>query len=439
MKRVRDERKDFEREHRRIATVRMQLLQHHPFWGYLLLDAEFRPSPDLPTLAATDGVRRIWYNPRYTRYLPYRELGFVLLHEIGHVVMESLARRRDREHGRWNLATDYAINRMVASILEPGRSMRPMYQIPRRHIPGLGDLRPPLHDRYDDMTAETIFESLGEDDIADWPRGELDLEYGEDGSLGLPQPPAPDRRMGRLVRVSEDVGRLDLHVPPEALEPADGDDIGDRAKERVRRAAEHATSLDQAGDVPGDVRRALQPKGNEEVPWWELLREHLGRSIQRDDFSRARPNRRWMAYDLVMPSLRSDRLGDVIIALDTSASMRLSDLAAVGREIRPLLKLAEEAILVVHDAAIQEIVRGSADILKWLAAGYAKGGGSTDHRPVFEWLAREGLEPDVFVGLTDLESWFPDRAPPWPCIWVVPLRAWKHKVPWGTRVDVMPV
>jgi hypothetical protein len=322
-----------------------------------------------------------------------------------------------------------------------------MYKIPRRHIPGLGDLRPPLDDYYDGMTAEAIYESLGEDHPADWPHADLDLEYGEDGSLGLPQPAAPDRRMGRLVRLSEDVGRLDLHVPPQALAPADGDgagdeardDFGDLAKERVRRAIDHATSLGHAGDVPGDVLRAMQSKGSEEVPWWELLREHLGRSIKRDDFSRARPNRRWMPYDLVMPSLRSDRPGDVVVALDTSASMRLSDLAAVGREIRPLLKVAEEAILVVHDAAIQEIVRGTTDILKWLAAGYAKGGGGTDHRPVFEWLAREGLEPDVFIGMTDLESYFPNHAPNWPCIWVVPLRAWQHKVPWGLRVDVMPI
>ena len=76
------------REKRRTAAIRMQLTVNHPFWGYLLIETELIPAVELPSLAATDCERRIWYNPTLTQYLTLDELGFVMAHEVGHILTD---------------------------------------------------------------------------------------------------------------------------------------------------------------------------------------------------------------------------------------------------------------------------------------------------------------------------------------------------------------
>jgi predicted metal-dependent peptidase len=61
------------------------------------------------------------------------------------------------------------------------------------------------------------------------------------------------------------------------------------------------------------------------------------------------------------------------------------------------------------------------------------GGGGTSFRPVFQWIDRAGLRPDLLVYFTDAEGQFPECEPPYPVIWLVKGRA---KVPWGQRIQL---
>ena len=155
-------------ESARISALRMQLLDLHPFWGYLLLQAQLIVDPNLEALAATDGHRRIWFNPDRTRELSLSELGFVLLHEIGHHVQASFTRERGRNPLLWNCATDYAINRVVHSIRRNPQSV-PMYAPPKGIL---------LDKRFDGMVAESIYEQLLKDAAA---------QAGQAGQEGKPE------------------------------------------------------------------------------------------------------------------------------------------------------------------------------------------------------------------------------------------------------------
>lgn len=42
-----------EAEARRLSLVRLQMVEAHPFWGYLLLQMRFMPA-EVPVFAATD-------------------------------------------------------------------------------------------------------------------------------------------------------------------------------------------------------------------------------------------------------------------------------------------------------------------------------------------------------------------------------------------------
>ncbi len=371
-------------ERRRIAALRMQLLEHHPFWGYLLLQVELVAADDLPALAATDCRRTIWYNPTRTKALSLEQLGFVLVHEVGHHVQASLAREGGRNRYLWNCATDYAINRIVAGIQHPARR-EGMYTPP----PGIL-----LDHRYSGLIAESIYERLVQDGVGPKQAGPTQVT-----ALGMP--------------TQDHGGNLDVHLPL-PLSPDEAEALADR----VRAAVANWEASDRRGDAPGDAVRAFT-SAPPRVPWQRIFQRHVQHALAKDAYDPRRPNRRWMQEDLVVPGLSGERVGTVVVALDTSGSMGPDELAEACAEIRALASQVEDLRLVVADARVQEVVEIDA-LGRWLQRGKAKGGGGTDHRPVFDWIRKARVQPDLFIGLTDLYSSFPAQRPSFPVLWVTP-------------------
>jgi predicted metal-dependent peptidase len=390
-------------EAQRISAVRMHMLERHPFWGFLLMNVRLSADPTLPAIAATDCVRHIWYDPRRTRALDFRSLGFVLAHELGHHVYATAARAKGRNHHLWNIATDYAINRIVSCIVDPvtgDAAYRPLPDIL-------------LHSRFDGMTAEQIYEALQEDPV---------------GVLLMRVHPDPKEVDAAGQRTSDHGGGLDVHLPAE-LDDAAREELA----KRLRSAVAHAAAQGAAGQVPGEFAR-LVGAGRSTVPWQRLFRRLVASSTTRDEYDPRRPHPRWAGEGFVVPSLSGERCGRVVVALDTSGSMSPESLATACAEIRGLAQQVEDLTVLVADARVQEVVELDA-LERWLKRGRARGGGGTDHRPVFEWIARSGRPPELFVGLTDLRSQFPERTPPFPVVWIVP--EIHRDAPFG-RVIVVP-
>jgi len=401
-------------EARRVSALRLQLLELHPFWGYLLAHLRILQAPDLCSFAATDCWRHIWLNPLLTRQLSLSQLGFVLAHELGHHLLASAERRRGRQVHRWNCATDYAINRIVAGIEHPARPGRTLYRSPDGCYEGLGEVRILLDPRWDGMIAEAIY------------------EYLEDGAL--PAPSSVVVELGaepgsaRLPNITDHGGGLDVHLPG-------GLDAGQRqeVRERIAAAVAQARASACRGDIPGQVLRQLGTQGRSRVPWQRLLRRYAGTALARDDYALHRPDRRFVEHDLVVPGRWSEGLGRLVVALDTSASIAPALLRAVGAELRALARQAQETTLIVADARVQQVA-DDLQLEAFIRRGRVKGGGGTDHRPVFACLRERRIRPDVFVGITDLHSRFPQRAPGFPVLWLVP--AGHGEAPWGRVVGL---
>ncbi|HOD08664.1 MAG TPA: VWA-like domain-containing protein [Myxococcota bacterium] len=427
-----------EREKQRTAAIRMQLAASHPFWGYLLVEAELIPAAGLPALAATDCVRRIWYNPALTQYLTMSELGFVMAHELGHIVLQSLERRRGRVLSVWNSASDFAVNRIVAGIRDRD-DCRPLYTPPVKFLPVVGRIAPLMDDAFDGMTAEAIYEALRENPM--WDAAPCLVEVALPSGDG----------QGRTFQVDRRPGAWDIHVPRALADGAGAggktsiDTEGSLASDTpapdipamVARALAYAQECDEPGDIPGDLlRRIGRRQSSRDEAWRTVFRRIAGRCMARDEYSRARPNRRWLDMGFIVPGLNNDGGPSVVVAVDTSASMTGDRLTEVCAEIRPVLARAAEAVLVVHDAGIQEVIMDAGAIMDWLLAGWTRGGGGTDHRPVFDWIARSHLQPDLFVGLTDCASTYPVLPPPFPVVWVTPAGGIGERPPWGDYICV---
>jgi predicted metal-dependent peptidase len=171
----------------------------------------------------------------------------------------------------------------------------------------------------------------------------------------------------------------------------------------------------QRGELPGGLGRLVQQVLNPHVDWREVLREFVSRNA-RNDYAWSPPNRRLIHAGLYLPGVRSEELGDVVLAVDTSGSIGQKQLDRFAGEAQGILDAyACELTIVYHDSAIQDIGHWTpADGPLVLAP---KGGGGTDHRPVFEWIEKQSLTPTCLICLTDMDTIFPDTAPDYPVLW----------------------
>jgi predicted metal-dependent peptidase len=157
--------------------------------------------------------------------------------------------------------------------------------------------------------------------------------------------------------------------------------------------------------------------------------------MARDDWSLARPNSRYIDQGIVLPGPYSDKAGQLVLSVDSSGSMSAPLLEAVGAELNAIAREAEEITIIVSDSRVRQVVK-EADVAWFLANLKLKGGGGTDHRPVFDYLKAARITPDLFIGLTDLYTVLPPKKPPFPVLWAVPP---KHAAaPWGHTVVFTP-
>jgi predicted metal-dependent peptidase len=347
---------------------------------------------------ATDGVS-IFYNPEFVESLNAAELAGVLAHEVMHPALQHHTRRGDRNHARWNMACDYAINPML---IDAG------LVLPKDVL---------LDRRFSGMSAERIYNLIEE-------------EKNQDPTNGTPQSqnePAGVAPPDEKAQNSDDADAEGDPTAPstpggvgqvlDAPEPGDGGGktLGEQARE-WQIAVEQAESVAKlAGKMPVGAIRTLESAQAARVDWRELLRRAWSETIPAD-YSWMRPNRRHVWAGLYLPGITSEGVGEIAIAVDCSGSVSARQLGLFEAEIRSIL--AEQRARLVHvlyfDAAVQKVETFQAgESISLIAVG----GGGTDFQPCFDWLADQGIVPQTLVFLTDLCGTFPNDVPAYPVIW----------------------
>ena len=135
-----------------------------------------------------------------------------------------------------------------------------------------------------------------------------------------------------------------------------------------------------------------------------------------------------------MPSLQSQRLGPLVIAVDTSGSIDDVTLQLFGGGIVGAVEACRPARLYVlySDAAVHRVDTFEPD---QPLTFQAVGGGGTDFRPAFAWVEANLEEPPAgLIYLSDLAGQFGEQAPDYPVLWasIDP----SGKAPWGEVVEV---
>ena len=368
------------------AKARAALLVGAPFWGVLSLRLAPVEDASVSTMQ-TDGVS-IRFNPNFVAGLSRAVLRTSIAHETLHCAALHHTRRGDRYLRRWNIACDYAINPLL---VEAG------FEMPDGIL---------LDPAYAGMSAEEIYDKLPHDAGNNGDDGD-DQDSDDPGGMGgVADPPPSDA--GASAQPNP-LGQSGAPVPSRA-------DLARQEEVWAIATAQAEATAKAMGIGASDAARAIRAQVAPKVDWRDVLRRYLS-AAAKSDYAWTPPNRRYVARGLYLPSLRSETLGPVVVAVDTSGSIDDTTLATFAAEITAILdEAAPAAIHVVYcdDAVAGTETYAPGDVIELSP----RGGGGTAFRPVFDWIARSDIQPVCAIYLTDLDGRDFGPEPDYPVLWV---------------------
>lgn len=377
-----------------LQKARARLLMQNPFFGTILVSTPLIARDDIPT-AATD-MTKIYYNPAFFAELTVPQIVFVLAHEVMHMALEHGFRRNGRDPHLFNVACDYAINLILQDCnmeLVKGVLIDPKYR---------------------GLNAEQIY-ALLEQEAASKPKPGNPGQPGNNPQPGGGQPGSDQQPGGGLAS--------DL-MEPDTSDP----EAYARAKDELRGKIMQASTMTRlAGQMSGELGRAIEGILNPPVPWPDLLRPYM-QQVVRNNESWSRRNRRFS--NVYLPDRYDTQLGPVAIIGDTSGSISNKEIAAMAGIVATIAEeVSPERIHMVWAdtkvAGEQTFERG--ENIK----PDPKGGGGTDMRVPLAHV--EQYAPEVVVLITDGHTPWPAVEPDFPLIVVCTTN---QKVPVGEVVRV---
>jgi predicted metal-dependent peptidase len=355
----------------RLSIAYSKLSLREPFIAAVMTRIRREISDEVPT-AATDGTRVI-YNPDFMDKCSDEELFGLTLHESLHIILMHMWRRGERCPKLWNVANDAIINAYIRK-----RS----YHLPEGGV-DVDWVR-------DNMDSEYVYKRMKQD------QDEKQQQSGGDGD-GDGDDDAPAGGFdgtGDLMDAPSDATVTDLEAT-------------------IVASAEMAKACGQGSALIDNI---LKGTGKSRVDWRNEMRAMLT-SASNDDYTYRRPSRRFIAQGTYLPSLYSEGLGPVLIAIDSSASMTQQELCQIASETQQIFDDLNPAFVrvVYCDTQIQrtqDFQQGDDVELS------CRGGGGTRFKPVFDYLEDEMPEAVGLVYFTDLEGNTDEcREPHCPVIW----------------------
>lgn len=294
------------------SKVRLMLDKLSKGWGFyasILYQMPMVVKNDIDTMA-TDGTS-IFYNEEFTDALTEPQLDGVKVHEALHRVLKHHLRMGKRDHQLWNIACDYAINPIIlaSDLVLPDGAL--------------------VDARFKDMSAEKIYDIL-QSESKDEP---------QDGKGGQPQPQA--------------WGNVDA---PQGMSE---DQVKQQEATIDAQTMMAVSSVKNRGDIPSSIKDIIKAMERSQIDWVDVLRRFVG-GDQPQDYSYRRPNRRqWYLNEVITPTSNMVGCGHVVVAIDTSGSVRNKELSYFLGELNEITKNsgAESVTVIQCDADIQKVVR----------------------------------------------------------------------------------
>ena len=189
-----------------------------PFFSSLLRNLKWIYTFQVPT-QATDGTRLL-VNPEFTSKLSIKMKAFVMMHEVMHCALDHMARGKNHDHHKSNVAADYEVNGLLEA----------------DGVVSKNDLKPYLFDeQYQGMSYEHIY-SLSPKDP-----GKQDIQQG--GQQGSGQSQDGGGQQGQ-----QGGGQSQEQGPSDSdIDKMSGEQAAQSAQESANRAKEQSANAQHNG------------------------------------------------------------------------------------------------------------------------------------------------------------------------------------------------
>ena len=357
-------------EERKVQKAKISLMRNPKFAllsGILMVGRTY--VDDHTPTARTNG-RDEWYGRKFINELSEKELAFVIAHEASHKMYRHLSTYRklhEENQSLANQACDYVINLMLHDT-DPEQAVISM---PRwKSGDKKGEPMGLIDEQYRGMNSKQVFDLLKQND---------------DGSGG---------------------GGFDVHDWEEALKgmtDAEKRELARDIDQAIRQGLMAQHKVAGKGKSGGDreLDELLAPK----VDWREVLREFVKSTCNAKDTSSWRKvNRRYLSTGMYMPSMIGEKVGHLVIAIDTSGSVGQQELSEFLSEVKGVCEeVNPEKVDLIYwgsDVAGHEEYEGTA-VANLVNSTKPQDGGGTSPSCVSEYLKDKDIKPDCIIVLTD--------------------------------------
>jgi len=339
--------------------------------------------------AATNG-KDVWYNYDYVHSLTDAELYFLVIHENLHKAFKHLIIWRDLfklDAAIANMALDYVINYLIVHWEQ----------------------------------AVSVHERLG----VQMPKGGMyDKRFKDDNPKKVFDILWEEREQGKNQEgVGEAMQGFDDHLWEEAdaLSESEQTDLQKTMDDALRQGIYLAGK--QGCTVVQDVNKLLASK----VDWVNVLYQFVNNiKAGYTNVTFSRPNRRFIAQDIYMPSSYDDSVRALGVFSDISASVTC-DKTLLTQFVTEIKKIAtdmkpEKLHVAYWDSEVERVeayTDGEYDELESLTK--PSGGGGTDPRCVTSYIKNGTVDYDAIIMLTDgyVSNWGDWEGINTPVLWMV--------------------
>jgi predicted metal-dependent peptidase len=388
-------------EETRIKRAHITLMQHQNtalYSGVIssgkneVIDAK---TEGMSFTAYTDGVNKVYCREYIESYKSEPKLRGLVLHENLHVALKQIPRHRDlsHDHKLLNYAMDFVVNDIIhhtGGVV--GTNKEPLVLLPDGAL---------YNSMFHDWNVRKVYNYLKQ------RKDEID-KADEKGEYLEPCDKQNKGSSGKEGQGETDIDEA-LRGMSDSMDEHIFTDVQDMTAEELKKMeGEIDKALRQGGmlagrmgaTVPRVIGELLEPK----VDWREVLREFVQSAMRgKDEYTWRKMSKPYLANDMYIPSMHSETMGELVVAIDTSGSIGNEQISEFATELASICELCcpEKVRVLWWDTKVhgEQVFEGNyqdiASMLKPL------GGGGTHVGCVSDYMIKSSISAEVLVIFTD--------------------------------------
>lgn len=393
-----------------IEKVCIQLLLREPFYGHFLMGVPKAFDLNVPTAAVSLFERqmvKLRINPQFWDSISEPHRYGLVKHEVLHIVLRHLVFLKNyANRAIFNIAADLVVNQFIAPEQLPDGAVTLEFFKPLEKSHGLFLEKDKGVDYYYEKLLQFLQKQAKMPDMVTGGGGDNGISEEEQRSAA-----AVLHQMDQwLQEESEAMAKHRFWDEFAALDSSETRVMEQFIKNATKQALQR-TRLKTHGRLPGKLLEELEAAVADKslFNWRRVLR--LFAASSNSTFLKNTIRRPSKRYGIV-PGIRLNRRHEILLAVDTSGSVRQQDLALFFSEIYHIWRQGARVTIVECDADIQRIYPYRGETPRAVAGR----GGTRFDTPIR--LANERM-PDALIYFTDGYAPAPAISARMPVLWVL--------------------